>query len=340
MDKIFFIQNMGLMVKTGFSMSDALESLALQTKHKLFATTIMQLHHDVIAGETLANAMRKHPAVFEDLLVNMISAGEVSGNLEQTLQQLAVQLKKSYALRRKVRNAMIYPMLIFTVMIVVGVGVFTFVVPRILDLYTSNNYVLPLPTQIVLWVSKLFEENLLWFGFGAVVFVMAFVVTWRSKAGRRVADRIILHLPIVGGIVKKVMIAKFTRLLHSLIVTDIPIVKSFQIIAPTLGNAEFRDYIAHSTEQLSKGGDIHSTMLARPDLFNPVIGQMIRVGEQSGQLDTIAEEIAIFYEDDVDSVMSNLSVIIEPILMVCIGFGVGFLAVAIIMPIYALVDQI
>ncbi|MBI2416068.1 MAG: type II secretion system F family protein [Candidatus Kerfeldbacteria bacterium] len=339
-DKIFFVQNLALMVKTGFSISDALQALIKQTKNNLFKRTIAQLHHDVLAGVNFASALSKHPAVFNELFVNLVATGEISGNLENTLQEIAVQLKKSYALKRKIRNAMIYPALIVTVMIIVGVGVFVFVVPKILDLYTQNNYVLPLPTRIILWLSTFLQHNALVISVSVIAIVLGMIGLWRTTGGRQVFDKLLLRLPIVGEIIKKVTIAKMMRILNSLIVTDIPIVKSYQLIAHALGNTSYRNHLLQSSELLTKGGSLYSTISSRADLFNPVIAQMVNVGEQTGALDKITAEIATFYEDEVEAVMSNLTVIIEPVLMVAIGAGVGFLAVAIVMPIYALVEQI
>lgn len=339
-EKIFFIQNLALMIKTGFSIGDALHTLGEQIHNKQLRTAVLDVEQSVIKGDNFSTALSRHAEIFDDLFTSMIAAGESSGNLEQTLFQLAVQLKKSYALKKKIRNAMIYPVLILTVMVVVGTGMFIFVIPKILELYTTGGYTLPLPTRIILWVSNFMMDNGLVLAAILVVVVIALFLYIRTDKGRLNWHKVLLHLPVVGRIIKRVNVAKISRLLHSLIVTDIPIVNGFQIIADTLSNVVYKIHLEQSSHQLSKGSTIHSTLSTRPDLFEPVVVQMIKVGEEAGVLDTMTEEIATFYEEEVDSIMANLTVIIEPVLMIIIGVGVGFLAVAILLPIYALVDQV
>lgn len=339
-EKIFFIQNLGLMIRTGFSIGDALQVLQKQTKHKGFKKILETIRNEVIAGKNFADALHAHPAVFDDLFINMVSAGEASGNLDQTLQQLVIQMKKAYNLKKKVRNALMYPVLILVLMVVMGTGIFIFVIPKILLLYTDGAYTLPLPTRMIIAMNDFIQGN--YFLIGAVLagIGLSLFLTWRTESGHLFFDKIMLRTPILGRILKQINIARISRLLHSLITTDIPIVKSFNIIADTIGNREFRKHLKFSSEILTKGESIFSTIDVRPDLFEPVIAQMIKVGEDTGTLDEITEEIASFYEDEVESTMSNLTVIIEPLLMVGMGLGVAFLAVAIIMPIYGLVEQI
>lgn len=339
-EKIFFIQNLALMIKTGFSIGDALSTLGAQIHNKSLREAVLAVQAAVLRGDSFADALSKHPAIFDDLFTNMIAAGESSGNLEQTLFQLAVQLKKSYSLKKKVRNALIYPVLILSVMAVVGTGMFIFVIPKILDLYTGGGYALPLPTRIILWISNFITNNGIAIAAVLIVLVTSFLLALRTTRGRLLWHKFLLHLPVAGKILKQVNVAKISRLLHSLIVTDIPIVNSFHIIANTLNNLVYQMHLEQSSVQLSKGSTIHSTLSTRLDLFDPVVVQMIKVGEEAGVLDTMTEEVATFYEEEVDSTMANLTVIIEPVLMIIIGIGVGFLAVSILLPIYALVDQV
>lgn len=338
-EKIFFIQNLALMLKTGFSLADALAALQEQAKNKLLRTTIIQVHQDVIKGESFSVALGKHPLVFDDLFVKMIAAGEVSGNLDTTLHQLTIQLRKSYGLKRKIMQALMYPSIIIVAMIGAGFFMFLYVVPKILELY-SNPDTLPLPTRIILAISTFIQNNVLIVIIIAASTVGAVTLLWRTATGRFWIHTVFLHLPVLGIIIKKINIAKITRLLNSLIITDISIVRSFQIVTQTLGNLPFRKFLETATEHLSKGNSIYSLLRQRPDLFDPVIAHMINVGETSGSLEQMTADIATFYEDEVDSTMNNLTTIIEPILMIIIGLGVGFLAVAVIMPIYGLVNQI
>lgn len=339
-EKIFFVQNLALMIKTGFSIGDALHTLRQQMKSKQFAAVITDLEMSVTKGDAFSSALQRHDEVFDDLFVSMVAAGETSGNLEQTLFQLATQLKKSYALHKKIRNAMIYPVLIITVMAVVGTGMFIFVVPRILDLYTSNGYTLPLPTRIVMALSNFLTANGLLIGIILAILSVGWILFVRTEVGKFFWHRLLLHIPVVGKIIKRINVARLSRVLNSLLITDIPIVKSFQIIASTLPNRVYRRHMLNASAALAKGNSMFSTLSSRPDLFEPVVAQMVKVGEEAGVLDTMTSEIAGFYEEEVDSTMANLTVIIEPVLMVVIGAGVGFLAVAIVLPIYSLVDEI
>lgn len=328
------------MIKTGFSIGEALKTLSPQSSDRMFRKVITALHDEVVRGTTFAQALGQHPTIFDELFINMVAAGEMTGNLEQTLFQIVTQLKKSYTMKKKIRGAMIYPCVILAAMIVVGTGMFTFVVPRILDLYISSAYTLPLPTRILLAISNFIQHNGLWLAIVIVISAVAIGGALQTAVGRMTWHRILLRLPIIGKIIKRINVARCSRVLNSLIITDIPIVKSFQIIASTLNNKVYRQHLEQGAKTIAKGNSISSLLAQRPDLFEPVVTHMIQVGEEAGVLDTMTSEIATFYEDEVDSTLSNLTVIIEPGLMIIIGIGVGLIAVAIILPIYALVDQI
>jgi type IV pilus assembly protein PilC len=217
---------------------------------------------------------------------------------------------------------------------------FIFVVPRILELYTTNGYNLPLPTKIIMAISSFISNNGLVLGVSIVCLITGWILVLRTEAGKLAWHRVLLRIPIAGKIIKHIQLARLSRVLNSLIITDVSIVKSFTIVANTLSNRVYRNHLLNASLLLSKGDSIFSILNARPDLFDPVIAQMIKIGEESGTLDVMTNEIAGFFEEEVDSTMSNLTVIIEPVLMVIIGAGVGFLAVAIVMPIYSLVDEI
>ncbi len=339
-EKIFFVQNLALMIRTGFSIGDALAVLQKQTKNKMFQKIIEEIHNDVVEGKNFATALQKHPHVFDELFVSMVNVGEASGNLEGSLQQIVVQTKKSYALKKKIKNAMMYPVLIFFLMIIMGVAIFLFVMPKLLDLYSGGGFDLPLPTKIIVIASTFVRENVLVMSIVLTSITTVIGLIWRTGPGKYTFHKMYLKTPVLGSVIKKINIARMTRVLHSLITTDIPIVHSFQIISRTVGNHVYRKHLMESSEALTKGDSIYSTIAARPDLFEPVIAQMMKVGEDTGTIEEITSEIATFYEEEVDSTMSNLTVIIEPLMMLAMGLGVGFLAVAVIMPIYGLVNEI
>jgi len=338
--KIFFTQNLSVMVKTGFSLAQALKTIALQTTNKVFKEIIINIQHDVESGISFSNALAKHPKVFPELFVNMIAAGEVSGKLDEILITLTKQMKKDHALIAKVRSAMMYPSVVVVAMVGIGIVMMITVVPQLTDIYTEAEAELPLPTQILIGSSNLLANQGIWLGLGTILLAMIFIRLKKTKKGKYYFHKILLKIPIFAGIMKKINLARFARTLSSLLKTDIPIVQTLQIISKTLGNVHYQQAMLDASEKVKKGINIVNTLEEKPNLFPPVITQMINIGEESGTLDTISDEIANFYEEDVDQTMSGLSAIIEPILMLLIGAVVAVLALAILMPMYGLVETI
>lgn len=338
--KIFFLQNLQVMVRTGFSLGHALDTLALQTEHKQFKKIIQELSHDVESGTPLSTALAKHPKVFPELFVNMVAAGEVSGKLDEVLQRLTQQIKKDHQLVSKVKGALTYPVIVVSAMIVLGIAMMVFVIPKLLTVFTESGGTLPLPTRILIGISSFFQNYIVFIIIGGIAFYFAFRWYIHTPKGRLLWHGLLLKTPILGPIIKKINLARFTRNLSSLLRTDIPIVQTFQIIAKTIGNVVFRASLDRTADELKKGSSIAKVLMASPQLYPPVVSQMVAVGEESGTLDTISEEIAKFYEEEVDQVMSNLTSILEPILILLLGGGVGGIVVAVILPIYSLTDQI
>lgn len=339
-EKIFFTQNLQVMVRAGLSVGVALKTLSQQTSNKAMRSVLLEVYTKVDRGIPLSDALADHPKVFSELYVNMVRAGEKSGKLEDVLAQLTTQLRKSHALISKVRGALTYPIIVVCAMIGIGIAMIVFVIPKITGMFSEVNATLPLPTRVLIAVSDFTVEHGLWLAVGAIILAVAFVRIIRTKSGRRHWHAFLLKLPIMAPIIKKVNLAKFCRTFSSLMKTDIPIVQAFQITATTLGNAGYRDATERAAELVKKGVAIAAIIREHPKLFSPLMIQMVAVGEETGSLDTILEELSGFYEEDVDRTMSNLSTIIEPILMLMLGVGVGGLAISIIMPIYSLTQAI
>ena len=339
-EKIYFFKNLTLMLRSGFSIADAIGALAVQTKSKYFKKLLTEVSSKIVNGQSFASSLRNYPNDFDPLTVNMLEAGEQSGNLEPTLQQITIYMKKTYDLKKKIKNALIYPVVVLIMMVGMGAFMFTYVVPKILTLYEGNEDALPAPTKVVMFISNFLNNNT------AVVVVMtvigagAFWFSLKQESTRTFYDKAILKLPIAGPVVKQISVARITRILNSLITTDVPIVQSFEMLSNTVSNRTYRAQLTSNIDNLKRGSTIASLFQARPDLYEPMITQMVEVGERSGTLQEMTSEIAEFYEAEVDSVMSNLTVIIEPLLMAFMGLGVGTIAVAVIMPIYGLVNQI
>lgn len=338
--KIFFTQNLGVMLRGGFSIGRALGTLALQTTHGYFRKILLGLQQDVEGGTAFAAALAKYPTVFSEMFVNMIAAGEVSGKLDDVLQHLTIQMKKDHALIAKVKGAMIYPIIVVIGMVAAGIAMIVFVLPKLMVVFEQSNTQLPLATRILVWISNLFQNHGLWLGLGFLVLTAAFVWVGRTKKGRWYYDAAVLSLPIINTIVKKINLARFCRSLSSMLVTDIPIIQAFQIIAKTLGSIHYQRSVEESALALKTGTAIAKVLERYPRLYPPLVEQMINVGEESGTLENIAEELASFYEDEVDQTMANLSTIIEPVLLLVLGVAVAFMAIAIMMPMYNLTQAI
>jgi len=339
-EKLFFIQYFGIMFKTGISLSVILRTLSKQTPNKRFAAIIEEMGAEVEKGSSLADAFRPHKKIFGELFINMIEAGEVSGNLENVLNQLYVQTKKQHELSSKVKGALTYPAVLVVVMILIGIFMMTVVVPRLLGVLSTFGTALPLPTRIMIAISDFINNNGLFLGIALVIIIIIFFKVLKTYKGKYYFGWIVLKIPIISPIIKKINLARFARTTSSLIKTDILIVRAFKITASILGNLPYRKATEEVSEKLEKGGQINEILSTYPNLFPPVVQQIVAVGEETGELDEIFLELADFYEKEVDNIMDNLPSIIEPILIVLLGVGVGGMAVAIIMPMYSLTSTI
>ncbi|MDD5566869.1 MAG: type II secretion system F family protein [Patescibacteria group bacterium] len=337
-DRMFFTQNLEVMVRTGFSIAKALKTLSAQTSNKYFAKIINHLSSEVEKGKTLASAMRPYPKVFSSIFVNMIEAGEVSGQLESVLKRLTLQMKKDHGLISKVKSALTYPAIILVAMLGIGTIMFIFVIPKITSMYAETSVQLPWATKLLITTSGFAAKNAYYVIGSLFAIVFGFFRIIKTRRGRRAYHALLLKTPIFGKIIKKINLARFARTLSSLLKTDIPIVQAFQIISKTLGNVYYQEVMSLVAEKVKQGVTVTSVLEKNLKLFPPVVTQIIDVGEQSGTLDTISEEIAVFYEDDVEQTMSTLSTIIEPLLMLILGAGVGLIAVAVLMPMYNIVE--
>ncbi|MDD5251367.1 MAG: type II secretion system F family protein [Patescibacteria group bacterium] len=335
--KVFFTENLRVMVKAGLSLGEALNTLALQAESKFFRRVITSVKDDVESGKLMSQSLGKFPKVFPNIFINMIQIGEVSGTLEQTLEELTQQMKKDYTLRSKVKGAMTYPIVIMVAMLGITAGLFAFVLPKLIDVFKeAGNIQLPLPTRILIATSDFVQANgiLVIVGFIAVIF--AVILFYRTPVGRRLTDTCILLAPLLGPIAKKVNLARFSRTLSGLLRTDIPVVQALTVTSDVLGNTLYNRAAKDAAEYVKRGENISRALGAYPKLFPPLVIQMVMVGERSGNVDSLLGDVADFYEQQVDQVVSNLSSIIEPILILFLGGAVGGIALAVMMPMYSL----
>lgn len=338
-EKLFFVQYLSVMLKAGISLSAALKTLTKQAENKFFAKILKEISGEVEKGVSFAESLKPHKKIFGELFINMIEAGEVSGKLEDVLSQLYTQLKKHHELISKVKGALTYPVIIIIAMAGIGTFMIVFIVPKITGMFKDFNAELPLPTKILIAVSDGLVNNGL---LSAIIFsavVLTSIQILRTYKGKYYFQAILLKLPIFAPIIKKINLARFARTVSGLLKTDIMIIKTFQITASVLGNLHYRKALEEMGEKIKKGSQINEIVASYPQLFPPVVYQMIAVGEETGELDNILSELAEFYENEIDQIMSNLPSIIEPVLILLLGCGVGAMAVAIIMPMYSITQS-
>lgn len=335
--KIFFTENLRVMIKAGLSLTEALRTLAMQTEQKGFKAVILELNADVEKGQSLSQALAKHGNLFEPIFVNMIASGEVSGTLEKTLEQLTTQMRKDYDLISKVKGAMTYPIVILSATTLIGILMMIFVIPQILSIFDEmGSAELPLPTKILIAISNFFKHDWPFAIVGGGGLIFGFLWFIKRPLGKRLWHGLLLKLFIIGPIIKKINLARFTRTLASLLRTDIAIVQALTITSDIVRNVYYHDACLAMAEAVKKGESISQVLERSPDLFPPLVTQMVAVGERAGTIDEMLEEIADFYEKQVDQIMNNMASIIEPLLIIFLGAAVGGIALAIITPIYAL----
>ncbi len=339
-EKIFFTQNLSIMVKSGLSLDESLESLGCQIKNKYFKEILKQMKQKIEKGISFAECLALFPDVFSPIFINMIRIGEESGKLDNSLKQLSIQMKKNHELTSKIKGALIYPTIVSTAMVLIIFFMMVFIVPQITQIFESFNTKLPITTQILITISKFSAKNGIAIFVGLILLIIFLINIVRVPKIKYFLDNAILRVPIIGPIIKKVNLAKFSCTFSSLLKAGIPIVETFQLSALVLNNFAYQKELLRTAEIIKKGESITKTLKESPVLFSPVIIQMIDVGERTGTLDTILENLTIFYEEEVDQIMTNLPQIIEPILLIFLGIGVAFIAVAILMPMYTMTQQI
>jgi len=339
-EKMLFSRHLSVMIKAGFSLNKALQVLILQTKNRRFVKVITEIEQDVRKGTAFGDALAKYPDIFSDLFVNMVKVGEASGNIEGNLKLLAVQMKKDHDLRSGIKSAMMYPAVILIAMLAIGTGMMIFVVPNLISVFEELNAELPFATRMVIFISKFLSAQW-WLVILVLVFlIIGFRLILRTKEGIRMLDNMILKMPIFGNISKEINSARMARTLSSLIESGVSIVKALEVSAGTLTNSLFSESLILASKEVQKGQPLSQSLAASPNLFLPIVTQMIQVGEETGTLGEITKRLAEFYEEEVANVTKGLSTIIEPILMVIIGAAVGFFAISMIQPMYSMMNSI
>ncbi len=339
-EKMVFARNLGVMISSGLPLTQAVEALKEQSKNKMFQKVMGELVESIRTGNTLADSLAQYPKIFNELFVNMVRVGEVSGSLEEVLDIVATQLEKDHALISKVRGAMIYPAVILFAMFGIAILMLTYILPQILGVFKDMEVELPQSTQMIIKVSELLRNHSLLVILFFITFLFGISTFLKTTSGKRVWSWIVLHIPVVNNIVIKVNCARFARIYASLLKSGVGVVETLGIIERTLFNVYYQDALLKGKEEVQKGVELSKVILLYKDIFPPLVYQMFRVGEQTGKSEEVLLKLALFYEDEVDQITKNLSSIIEPILMLLIGGGVGFFAVAMLQPMYSVLNNI
>jgi type IV pilus assembly protein PilC len=338
-DLVLFTRQFATMINAGLPLVQSLDILAAQQAKPKVAAKIRAILGDVEAGSTLADAMRKHRDFFNDIYVNMISAGEAGGILDTILLRLAEYLEAADKLKRKVRGAMFYPLTVMGFAAIAIAVLLMFVIPTFAGFFTSAGVALPLPTRIVMMLSDLLLGY--WWAIGAAL-VAAFYMFRsyrRTPAGRLVTDRLMLKVPVLGQVLRKAAIARFSRTLGTLVQSGVPILEGLEITARTAGNRVIEDAVMESRVSIA-GGETIAEPLKKSGVFPPMVTQMINVGEQTGGLDEMLDKIADFYDDEVEAAVAALTSIIEPVMIVFLGVIVGGMVVAMYLPIFDIIQTV
>ena len=339
-DIVIFTRQFATMIDAGLPLVQALDILSSQVENKTLGKTLSQVKVDVESGATYADALKKHPRIFSELYVNMVAAGEAGGILDTILNRLAAYIEKAMKLKKKVKGAMVYPAVVTSIAVLVIAVIMIFVVPTFSKMFAQLGGTLPLPTRIIINMSNFIAGIGGLLVAGAIVAFVVFLVQFRrTEKGKYITDRILLKLPIFGMLLNKVAVAKFTRTLGTLISSGVPILDGLDITAKTSGNKVI-EYAIIDVRKGVVGGKTLAEPITKAQVFPPMVTHMIAVGESTGALDAMLAKIADFYDDEVDATVSNLTAMMEPMLMVFLGGTVGFIVVAMYLPIFKLITLI
>jgi type IV pilus assembly protein PilC len=340
-DLVTFTRLFATMIDAGLPIVQCLDILQGQTDNRFFGNILRDVKASVEAGSTFSDSLRRHPKVFDHLYVNLVQAGEVGGILDTILNRLAVYIEKAMKLRRQVRGAMVYPSIVIVVFLGVLAILLGFVIPGFQTMFKDfgSKDELPALTRGVMAVSAFFVSNLLWMFLGLTATIVGFAYAIRTPRGKKIFHRTLLRLPVVGDVLRKIAVARFTRTLGTLLASGVPILDALEIVAKTAGNVVVEEAIMYARARISEGKNMAQPLM-ETNVFPPMVVQMVGVGEQTGALDTMLNKIADFYEEEVDIAVAALTSLIEPALMVGIGGTVGVVLIAMYLPIFSLASKI
>jgi len=339
-EKIMFAKNLSNMIKAGLTVSRALDVIKRQTKNKKFAGIVVNIQEEISKGSSFSEALKRYPNIFSNLFISMSHAGEESGNLAGSLSVVAMQMDKNYQLQKKIKGAMMYPGIIFSLMIVIAILMLIYIVPTLTKTFQDLGVDLPLTTRMIIWVSDFISGNLIWLGFGVIAAAFIVPAAIKSKRGHRIIDFVLLHTPLINTMVREINSARTARTLSSLLSSGVEVVTAIGITGDVVQNTYYKEVLREAQETIQKG-EVISAVFERYNKLYPVfVAEMASVGEETGQLPTMFLNTAEFYENEVELKTKNMSTIVEPFMMIFIGIGVGFFVLAMMGPMYSLADKI
>jgi type IV pilus assembly protein PilC len=335
---VMMTRNLGSMLVAGLTVTRALSVIERQSTNAKLKQVVTQVIARINKGDQFFEALKDHRKVFDDLYVSMIRAGEESGNLAQSLQTLAVQMERSSSLKKKIKGAMIYPSIVMTVMFIIGILMMIFVMPAITGVFKEMGNDLPATTKALISTSDFLVEHTLVALSAIILFIVGVIYGLRTKPGKLATSWLVTRLPVIGTMAKETNAARTARTLSSLLNSGVDVIEALEITEEVVQNAFYKKIIRTARDRVEKGTPLSETFIERKDLYPILVGEMILVGEETGNIASMLGELAIFYETEVERKTKDLSTIIEPLLMVVIGGGVGFFALALIAPIYSISD--
>jgi type IV pilus assembly protein PilC len=339
-EQIIFTQNLSGMVQAGLSLSRALSVLKKQTKNPKLGKILTSIAVDIDAGETFSTALSKFPDVFSKLFISMVKAGEESGNLAGALSDIAINLEKSNSLTKKVKGALMYPGVIMSAMVVIGVLMFAFVVPTLANTFKELGVVLPTSTRLIIFAGNFFSNNLLLTFIIIAGLAFGMYTMFRAKFMQKYIDFAIIKIPVIGTLSQELNTARTARTMSSLLLSGVSITRAVEITGDVVQNVYYKRVLDEAKVAIEKGAPFSQAFAENTKLYPVMMSEMIEVGEETGKLSDMLLQIALFYEGEVENKTKNLSTIIEPILMIFIGAGVGFFAISMISPLYSILGSI
>jgi len=337
---VILTKNLSGMLKAGLSLYRALSVLEKQTKNHLLAKILVSLSAEINAGGTLSSGLAKFPNVFSKLFVSMARAGEESGNLAGSLSEIGLNLEKSYSLNKKIKGALIYPGVILSAMVLIGVLMFAFVVPTLANTFKELGVQLPVSTRFIIFLGNFFSEHLFLSFILIIGSAIGIILLLRAGFMKKYIDFMVVRLPIVGNLSKELNTARTTRTMSSLLLSGVSIIRAIEITKDVVQNIYYKKVLDQARDKVEKGAPFSKAFEENPNLYPVMMTEMVEVGEETGKLSDMLLQVALFYEGEIENKTKNLSVIIEPVLMIIIGTVVGFFAVSMLSPMYSLMDSI